>query len=117
MKFRLSAILSISDGRLFGTMDEVYSILNFMTGDDLTTIALVPAAEQCKPALLAQHPQLAEFKPDNVTPNNYLALLAGAYEKFGKELDVQPLACWDVAAAMERIDEMLKGKDVLDVKT
>lgn len=113
--FSLGAVLSITDGRLMTSMDEVYAILKYMTSDDLTTLALVPAAEQCKPALLAQHPRLAEFKCEKMTPENYKQVLKDAEKTFGKEFAVTPLKEWDTEAAAERVSEMLKGKSVIVV--
>ena len=59
--FHLSDVLSITTGRLVSTrrMDGIYEILNWLTSDDLSTLALPHAAEQCKPWLLCQYPSLA----------------------------------------------------------
>jgi hypothetical protein len=59
-RFHLGDVLSITTGRLVSPrhIDGVYDILNFMTGDNLSTIALPRASDVCKPHLLRQFPQL-----------------------------------------------------------
>ena len=60
MKFHISDILTITTGRLVSTrhIDGVYSILNFMTGDNLYSHQLPRAMQECKPWLLRQIPEL-----------------------------------------------------------
>ena len=114
--FHLSDILSITDGRLVSTrhMDGVYEILNFMTGDSLFTHQLPRAAGVCKPALLAQHPQLASV----VEPYTKLdaatipAWLAKQIAKFGETLPVAPLAEWESKHPLAELEEMAPGKAV-----
>ncbi len=58
--FHIGDILSVTTG-IFVSPDGIgglYDILNYMTGDDLYTHQLPRASQQCRPALLAQHPQL-----------------------------------------------------------
>jgi hypothetical protein len=58
-QFHLGDILSITTGKLLSPskMDGVYSILNFMTGQELYTHQLGRAAEVCKPYLEGYYPQ------------------------------------------------------------
>ena len=60
--FHIGAILSVTTGRLVAPngIEDVYSILNHMTGDNLFTHQLPRAGEECKPWLLRQHPQLVD---------------------------------------------------------
>jgi hypothetical protein len=44
--FTLKQLFSIIDGRLSTSMDDVYTILNIATGQNLTTIALVGAMDE-----------------------------------------------------------------------
>jgi hypothetical protein len=60
--FHLGDILTITTGgRLVSPrhMDGVYDILNWMTGDNLSTLQLPRAVDECRGPLLAQHPDLA----------------------------------------------------------
>lgn len=61
----LGDVLSVTDGALVSRdhIDGVYRVLNFMTGDNLFTHQLPRAADECRPAILAQHPWLADIHP------------------------------------------------------
>lgn len=65
-QFHLGDVLSITTGRLVSLrhMKGVYEILNFMTGDDLFTHQLPRAADECRPYLAMQFPQLVTPKMD-----------------------------------------------------
>jgi len=58
--FHLGDVLSVTTGRLLSPkgIGGVYEILNFMTNDNLYTHQLPRAAEECKPFLFSQFPQL-----------------------------------------------------------
>jgi len=80
--FHIGDVLSITTGRLVSPshMDGVCSILAFMTGDDnLFTHALPRVADECKPWLRVQYPQL--FANDW----RGLALMIEALDKACKE--------------------------------
>jgi hypothetical protein len=72
-------------------MEGVYDILNFMTDDDLYTHQLPRAAEECRPYLLEQFPQLREVDASEVTPENWRQWLDKQARKYGEELEVKPL--------------------------
>jgi len=91
-EFSLGAVLSVTTGVLLCSMDEVCRILDFMTGGSLFTHQLPRAADVCKPAILKQHPQLADVDTAGVGNGNWLAFLAEQEEKFGKSLLIEPLA-------------------------
>ena len=60
MKFHLGDILSITTGVLLAKrgMDAVYEIEEFLTGEELTTLALGIVQPKCKASLLKQLPKL-----------------------------------------------------------
>jgi hypothetical protein len=91
--FHLGDILSITTGKLVSKrhIEGVYDILNFMTRDNLFTHQLGRAADECRPALLAQHPQLATITAGKVTPDNFKAWIEAQCAEFGDELMVQQL--------------------------
>jgi hypothetical protein len=98
--FALGDVLSITTGCLVSRdpIDGVYRILNFMTGDDLFTHQLPRASEECRPHLLAQHPDLAEIevpKWDNATKDEVYGWLDGIEATYGSTRDVTPLAAED----------------------
>src|SRR4051812_25242756 len=59
--FDLGTVLSVTTGRLVAPngMDDLYDILNFLTGDNLFTHVLPRANRWAAPLLLAQFPRLA----------------------------------------------------------
>ena len=92
-KFHLGDVLSITTGRLVSPrqMVGVHDILNFMTGDDLSTHQLPRVGDECKPHLLEQFPQLAEVSAAGVNGKNCVAWLAKRVAKYGEELEVKPV--------------------------
>ena len=109
MLFHLGDILTVTTGRLVSpTFTEgAYKILNFMTRDNLFTHQLPRAADECKPWLERQYPQLSEAamatdiaELDNLLQNiNYknkrkhivLLWLNTLVIKYGEYFEVEPL--------------------------
>lgn len=92
--FTLGDVLSITTGRLVSRdhIDGVYRILDYMTGDSLFTHQLPRASDECKPALLAQHPQLRDLDVPEFTGEDHVyAWLTEQEDRFGETLDVDPL--------------------------
>lgn len=106
--FSLGAILSITDGHLVAPnkMSDVYDIMNFMTGDSLSTIGLLSAKDTCKAALLEQHPTLAEIPYLDENLGDVNAWMAPHLTRWGKELPVVPLKQWEKRSVVD---------DILDV--
>jgi hypothetical protein len=94
--FHLGDILSITTGLLVspGHIAAVHELLDFMTGDILFTHQLPRAADECKPALLAQHPDLATVEvPEEFDGKEHVdRWLAEQVQRFGEHRDVAPLA-------------------------
>lgn len=59
--FPLADVLTATTGCLVSPrgIEAMYDLLGFMTGDTLWTHQLPRAIEECKPHILAQHPDLA----------------------------------------------------------
>lgn len=94
-RFHLGDVLSITTECLVTNrhMDAIYDILNFMTGDNLFTHQLPRAARECKPALLAQFPELAGiiFDLKEPTKESVAAWLAAQVAIHGEYRDVEAL--------------------------
>lgn len=60
-EFHIGDILSITTGYLLSPrhMDGIYDILDYMTGDELSTLQLPRASRECESSLREQHPDLA----------------------------------------------------------
>ncbi len=91
--FSIGTILSVTTGSMVSEdgMNGVYEILNFMTGDNLFTHQLSRAANECKPYIFKQHPQLKNVSAFGVTANNFEKWLSSIQAEFGKELSISPL--------------------------
>lgn len=93
--FHLGDILTITTGLLVtpNGMGGVYSILNWMTGDNLYTHQLPRAGEECQGPLLKQHPDLADVDvPDEFESKEHVfAWLAEQVARFGETRPVAPL--------------------------
>jgi len=92
-EFHLGDILTVTHDRLVSPrhIDGVYDILNWMTRDNLYTHQLPRAAEECKPALFSQHPQLAAIDATKVTSDNWREWLDEQCARFGETLLVERL--------------------------
>lgn len=89
--FPLGVVLSVTTTKLLCSLDAVYDVLGFMTGETLFTHQLPRAFHQCAPEILRQHPLLASANTDSVTPENWRVLLAQWSGVFGPELSLTPL--------------------------
>jgi len=92
--FHIGDVLSITTGRLVSNRHAggVCDILNYMTGDNLFTHQLPGAADECRPVLLKNFPQLAHVDASCVTVFNLQAWLTEQVALFGETLEVETLA-------------------------
>lgn len=93
--FHLGDLLSVTSGSLVSPshIGGVHALLDYMTGDTLFTHQLPRACDECKPALLAQYPFLAEVEvPDEFDGKYHVeAWLADLVALHGAKLEVRPL--------------------------
>lgn len=95
--FALADVLSVTTGRLLSRshMDGIYGILGYMTGQDVYTHQVGDACDKAKPALLEQHPHLADVQPpEGGDVADLMAWLVEAERVYGESIGVQPLADW-----------------------
>ncbi|MCG5464202.1 hypothetical protein MED01_002367 [Micromonospora sp. MED01] len=98
MRFHLGDILTVTtdvfvapDG--FGA---VHKLLDHMTGDTLFTHQLPRAADECKPELLRQHPDLAAIVPPTFNGEAHVrSWLTEQADRYGTHREVQPLPTGD----------------------
>lgn len=112
--FGLGAILTVTtDVFLVADIGDIYELLNYMTSDNLFTHQLPRAAGECKPALLAQHPQLADIAvPELPDADAYMTYLANLEKVHGAELAVTPLE----GDAHKRINPLIELADMMPGK-
>lgn len=96
--FPLDEILTVTTGRLVARrhMAAVYEILNFLTGDDLMTHQLPRALDACLPAVLGQHPDLADIPAVSVPADTeHIWPWVEAMEaRYGKTRPLAPIKGW-----------------------
>ncbi|MEU0157946.1 hypothetical protein ABZ154_03635 [Streptomyces sp. NPDC006261] len=93
----LADILSVTTPHLLSArqMDGLTDLLNWMTGDELNTWQLPRAADECAPALIAQHPVLDGLVPPPGCSKPALRVwLASAERQHGTHLDVARISGW-----------------------
>ena len=92
-QFHLGDILSVTTGRLVSPshMNGVFEILNFLTGESLTTTGLVWASEQCKSYLLEMFPSLKHIGPFPENKKDIDSWLENQCSKFGTYLYLVPI--------------------------
>lgn len=95
-QFHLGDILSVTTGKLVSPtgMTGLVALLDFMTRDSNFTHQLPRVADECRPWLLRQHPQLAKINDcggSYCTPHNHRRWLAYRVQIFGEFHDVEPI--------------------------
>jgi hypothetical protein len=96
--FHLGDILSLTTGRLVSPrhMDGVHDLCSFMAGEPVWTHQLPRVARECEPALLAQHPDLADIEVPDFPAGSGAAgavdrWLSDQVARFGEWREVLPL--------------------------
>lgn len=123
MDFDLGDILSITHHRLVSPrhVEGVYDILGYMSGEDLMTHQLPRVSDECRPALLRQHPQLEAIQePDfsgqgEVTKEIVMAWLGAQKAIYGDTLSVEPLQPGEheYRDALQELDQIAGTRPVI----
>jgi hypothetical protein len=117
MKFDLGTILSITDGHLLTDIGNVYKILDFMTGESNFTHQLPRVGRECRPVILAQHPELSSFDGDGITPENARDVLDEAIKKYGNEFEIAPLENYKHVDAIAELGQLLDNRKPVMIET
>jgi len=93
MKFDIGTVLSVLYGKFLTDIGNVYKILNYMFDENLFTYQLPRASRFVSKFILAQHPQLEEWKLENeqINTENWKEFLELAKQKFGEYLDIKKI--------------------------
>jgi hypothetical protein len=91
--FDLGAILNISTGRLYTNMNDIYDVLNYLTGDNLFTHQLPRVMEFAQDYILALYPELKGVGVDTPISNieEATAFVNIQKQKFGDKLPLTPM--------------------------
>jgi hypothetical protein len=122
-RYHLGDILSITTGRLVSPrhMDGVYDILNFMTGDDLYTHQLPRAADECRPYLAKQFPQLSKIDLSKVGEGfkqSWESWLADQVKEHGEYHDVRtmPMDDHDQIDPITELKQMRPDIEIIQIE-
>ncbi len=88
--FDLGTILSVTTPILLTNIENLYEILNYMTGDNLFTHQLPRAANEMCPVILEQYPQLKDVDTTGVNRENWKEFLDEMIVKYGSHLPISP---------------------------
>jgi hypothetical protein len=113
--FPLADALSVTTEKLLSRshMGGIYEILSYMTGQSLFTHQLGDACDKAKPALIAQHPHLAELQPpDGLDQADLMAWLVETERVHGETIEVAPLSDWEHRDPIEDLCDKVGAEKV-----
>lgn len=64
--FSVAAILTFTTGKFVCSLDEMYELARYMTGESIATPQLPRIMDECRAELFRQHPTLAQFNAGDV---------------------------------------------------
>ncbi len=118
-KFHLSAVLTVVTHKyMCSDVNELYQILNFMTGDSVYSTQLARVLLECEPEILLQHPQLKEVNGTEITTENCAEWLADKISKYGEYLPINTLVInlHEFKNPIEEYEEKYGDKKIITVK-
>lgn len=117
-EFSLGAVLSVTTGRLLAPFDEMHELIEHMAGGSVWTHQRPRVADECGPALLAQHPRLAKVTvPDDLAGEDACrAWLAEQTAEHGSTLPVEPVADYRRREPLGELAEMVGPERIVAVE-
>ena len=114
--FTLGAVLSVMTGKRLCEMDQIYEILNYLTGTSLYDVQLPRAAKACRPYVIQQVPALAGVDASEVNPENVRAWLADAEAQYGDLILLEPIPLFGFQRK-DIVDELVEtvGEDKVSI--
>ncbi len=91
--FDLGTVLSITSGRLFTDMGNIYEILNYLTTSSLWTHQLSQAQEIAKPYILAKFPELENVGSEVIinSKDDVIKFLDEQQKIYGNSFSIEPM--------------------------
>lgn len=111
-QFDLGAILNITTGILFTSIDDVYEVLNYLTGDSIFIHQIPRVMDAAKPYVLSLHPEL-EGVGVGVAINSFEDAKAFVNEQkkiYGNKLSLTPMSKTDGYSHVDPIEEAIEIK-------
>lgn len=108
MKFSSGQIVSVVTGVMACEMDEIYLILNYMTGDDLYTHQLPRAATACEEYIKKQCKWADSVDTSTLSPKTYKDWIKKLNDTYGEWHDLEPLpvGIWQKKNPISELIEM-----------
>lgn len=113
-KFATADIVSAATGIMCSrSMDDIYQIMNYLTGDNLFTHQLPRALRVCKEHVKKQCPWVDTLDPTAITVDNYEQWRRAADLKVGAEHELQPLppGVWESKDPIQELKDMGASED------
>ena len=113
-KFSILTVLSVTTDRLLCPIGELYDILGWLTDDSPYTHQLVRFADECKPYILKEHPQLeevTEYVAKECEAGNAATLCKEMVAKFGNTIALNKISpnAHQVKCPIQEIEDLRKG--------
>jgi hypothetical protein len=114
MKISCADAITLITGKLFCSVDRLYTLYNELTGDNLYTHQLPRAYHACAPSVRKELPDLtASLRATYQADENFSEfsgfspkwekVLSNAREVFGNEFEVTPIADWEHIHPLEEL--------------
>lgn len=113
MKMTCGELLSVGTGRLCCSIERIYELMNFLTGDNLYTHQLPRAFRECQPWVVSQFPWLGTLDESKCNKDNWWGWVAGICMEHGDEFEVSalPAGRWTRVDPIQEAIEMTEDKD------
>lgn len=117
--FTFLQLFSLTDGRLTTGIDDVYDMLNHLTGQSLFAHSLPAAFDTLKaanpPWFVELKDKLAEIKKEAGT-DDFVTLVRLITEKYNTTHDIPQLSDADQKFVSEHADDIMEGKKVVIIQ-
>lgn len=113
MTFTTEQVITAGLGRLCCSVEELYHVMNFLTGDNLFTHQLPRAFHACRDWVLVQQPWLNDLDAEQCTTETWRRWLQAAISKYGESFELKPLppGQWESRNPIEEAVELMGGDE------
>ena len=115
--FATPVVLTVTYDRLLCKIEDVYRILNFITGDSIYTHQIPRACRTVAPWILRGLPQLRDWDSKEINSDNWQSYVKLANEKFGERLLIKPMPrhLWTHIDPVEEAKAMVGDDNVITI--
>ena len=114
-RFDLGIIISVISGRVFTEIENMYDILDYLTGDSIYTHQIPRVMDQVRPYILSIYPGLEGIGSDAIVTckEEALAYIDEKKKIFGDSLPLKPItkeSGYSHVDPLEELSEMILGR-------